>query len=69
LERCMENKIKEYDFMKGDELYKFDWCSTYRRNLNFRFVNRRLTSKLFKLGIQATKKLKMDKFFGKYLNF
>ena len=53
IEKCIKNDFKEYDFMKGDESYKFSWTNTYRRNSNLKSVNRRLTSKMIRLGIKA----------------
>ena len=52
IEKCIQNDFKEYDFMKGDESYKFNWTNIYRRNSNLKFVNRRLISKLIRLGIK-----------------
>jgi len=69
IEKCIEKGIKEYDFMKGDEPYKFDWTTKYRRNFNIRFVNKKLTSNLYDLGIKAIKQVGMDKILGKFLEF
>ena len=63
IEKCIERKMKEFDFMKGDEPYKFGWTKTYRRNLGIRFVNRRLTSNLYRWGIRMVKQTKMVKLF------
>lgn len=59
LERCIEKKIKEFDFMQGDEPYKFRWTTKYRRNFNIQFVNNKPTSKLIRLGIQAVNRTKL----------
>jgi CelD/BcsL family acetyltransferase involved in cellulose biosynthesis len=59
LERCIENKIKEYDFMKGAESYKFSWSKEYRRNLDTRFVSNKLASRLTDLGINAIKRVNL----------
>ena len=69
IEKCIERKIKEYDFLKGDEPYKFDWTRTYRRNLNVRIVNRKVTSNLFHRTIRTVKQTKVDKILGKFLDF
>jgi len=61
IENCIERRIKEFDFMKGGELYKFGYSTKYRRNLEIRFVNKRITSNLYSLGIRTLKKTKMDK--------
>jgi CelD/BcsL family acetyltransferase involved in cellulose biosynthesis len=59
LERCIEKKIKEFDFMQGDEPYKFRWTTKYRRNFNIQFANNKPTSKLIRLGIQAVNRTKL----------
>lgn len=69
IEECIQKKIKEFDFMKGSELYKFKYGANYRRNLNIRFVNRRLTSIFYHLGIQTVKQIKLDKIARKSLDF
>jgi CelD/BcsL family acetyltransferase involved in cellulose biosynthesis len=69
IEKCIEKKIKEYDFMKGGEPYKFGWTRTYRRNLNARMVNKKFASNLFDFTIRTVKQTKADKILGKFLNF
>ena len=69
IEKCIEKKIKEYDFLKGGEPYKFRWTAKYRRNLNIRFVNRRFTSNLYQWGIRTAKQMKMDRILGEFLDF
>lgn len=66
IEKCIEKKIREYDFMKGDEPYKFDWTKEYRRNVYIKFVNVGLKSKLYHFGIKVAKKTKIDKFLENY---
>lgn len=56
MEKCILNKIKEYDFLKGDEPYKFRWTTKYRRNLGIRFVNKSFNSHLYHWGIKIAKK-------------
>lgn len=58
LEECVEKKIREYDFMQGDEDYKFKWTSKYRRNTNLEWVNNKLSSRLLNAGLQVAKKAK-----------
>lgn len=53
LEECVEKGISEYDFMQGDESYKFDWTDKQRQNINVRFVNNKPSSKLISLAIDA----------------
>ncbi|MEM2145647.1 MAG: GNAT family N-acetyltransferase [Candidatus Jordarchaeaceae archaeon] len=69
IEKCIEKRIKEFDFMKGAEPYKFNWTTNYRRNFNVRFVNKNPTSNIYNLGIKAIKQMGMDKIFGKFLEF
>ena len=61
LERCVKKGIREYDFMQGDESYKFNWTNKYRRNWNIIFVNKKLTSMLVRALIATAKKIKLDK--------
>jgi len=65
VEKCIERKIEEYDFLKGGEEYKFDWTAKYRRNLRIRFVNKRFTSSLYHWGIKMIKQVKMEKILDK----
>jgi CelD/BcsL family acetyltransferase involved in cellulose biosynthesis len=69
IEQCIINEIIEYDFMKGDEQYKFNWSTDFRRNMNIKFVNNKLTSKLINFGVASTKKLKIDDKLGKFMDF
>lgn len=69
LEECIKNNIKEYDFMKGDESYKFCWSSKYRRNMGIKFVNKSFSSKLFHWGIRTAKKANIDKIIGNFSIF
>lgn len=69
IERCIAKGIREYDFMKGGESYKFGWSAKYRRNSGIKFVKNRFTSKIFHLGITTTKIMKIDKILGKFLDF
>lgn len=61
IEKCIERKIEEFDFMKGDEPYKFGWTAKYRRNLGIKFVNKKFTSNLYDWGIKMMKRMKVDK--------
>lgn len=69
IEKCIERKIEEFDFLKGGELYKFRYTAKYRRNLDIRFVNNKFTSNLLNWGIRTVKQTKMDKLLEKFLNF
>jgi CelD/BcsL family acetyltransferase involved in cellulose biosynthesis len=44
LERCIKKGFKEYDMLRGDELYKTNWTHTYRRNFEIRLVRESLLS-------------------------
>jgi CelD/BcsL family acetyltransferase involved in cellulose biosynthesis len=47
IEDCIQRGLHEFDFLKGDEAYKFRWTEQYRRNVGVRFVNNNFTSKLY----------------------
>jgi hypothetical protein len=68
-EKCVLNNIKEFDFLKGDEPYKFDWTKKYRRTVDIRFVNERFTSNLYDLGIRTIKKSRINKQLEKSLTY
>jgi hypothetical protein len=66
IEKCIHRKLKEFDFMKGGEPYKFGWTNTCRTNLGFKFVNRkRAISRIYNLEIKVLKKLQINKILGK----
>jgi CelD/BcsL family acetyltransferase involved in cellulose biosynthesis len=67
LEKCIEKRITEYDFMQGDEAYKFDWTKKYRQNSNLKWVNGRLFSKVLNSCFEVFRKGKIDKIIVKYL--
>lgn len=52
-EKCIENGIKEFDFMQGAESYKFDWTQKFRQSMNVRFVNNKLSSKAINLLVKT----------------
>lgn len=66
IEKCIEKNLTEFDFMKGDEPYKFKWTNKYRRNVNIKFVNNKLTSRLYYLGIRAIKQTRIDRTLEKF---
>jgi CelD/BcsL family acetyltransferase involved in cellulose biosynthesis len=61
IELCIANGIKEYDFLKGDEEYKFRWCTNYRRNFGIRFVNNKLASNFYYSIVTIAKQLKINR--------
>jgi hypothetical protein len=69
IEKCIVKKLKEFDFMKGDEPYKSRWTREYRRNLNIQFVNKKLTSNLYYWGIKKLKQAEIGKTLEKFLHF
>jgi CelD/BcsL family acetyltransferase involved in cellulose biosynthesis len=69
VEKCIERKIEEYDLLKGGESYKFRFTAKYRTNLGIRFVNKGFASNFYHWGTRMVKQTKMDKLFGKFLNF
>jgi hypothetical protein len=65
IEKCIERGIKEFDFMGGDEPYKFKWNAKHRTRTNVRIVNRKTSSLLYHMGIKAMKKIKIDRILRK----
>ncbi len=51
--QCIIKKISEYDFMQGDESYKFDWTQKYRQNINIKFFNRKFSSIIISIGLMG----------------
>jgi CelD/BcsL family acetyltransferase involved in cellulose biosynthesis len=49
LERLIKDGFSEYDMLRGDEPYKFEWTNTYRQNFEIRLVQRTLLSKYYDL--------------------
>ncbi len=62
--KCVTNRIDEFDFLTGDEPYKFSWTKTYRQNLNLKLLSGRLDSSFYDFMLQALKRTKMDQFLG-----
>ena len=67
LEKCIEEGISEYDFMQGDEAYKFDWTSEFRQSSNLKWVNEKLTSKVLDSGLKVLEKSKVDQMIFRYI--
>lgn len=61
IEKCIMERLREFDFMKGEELYKFEWTKKFRRNVNIRFVNKKYLSNLYNLAIKTFRKMRVDK--------
>jgi len=69
IEKCINEGVKEYDLLKGGEPYKFDYTSTYRKNLGIRFVNNNFTSNMYNIGIKIAKKAGIEKVMQRFLKF
>jgi CelD/BcsL family acetyltransferase involved in cellulose biosynthesis len=67
LEECVEKGISEYDFMQGDEAYKFDWTNKFRRNMNVKWVNKKMSSNMISVGLKVLKRTKIDSILFKYI--
>ncbi len=42
IENAIDDKFNQYDFLKGDEEYKFHWANYANRSLNIRYYQRRV---------------------------
>lgn len=69
IEDCIQRQVREFDFMKGDEHYKFCWTKQYRRNFGIRFINSNFTSNFINRGIKLFKQTRIDRILGRYLDF
>jgi CelD/BcsL family acetyltransferase involved in cellulose biosynthesis len=69
IEDCIKRQINEFDFMKGDESYKFRWTDQYRQNFGIRFVNNKFASRFCNLGISLLKQTKMDRVLGGFVDY
>jgi CelD/BcsL family acetyltransferase involved in cellulose biosynthesis len=41
-EDCIRRKLKEYDFLRGNEFYKRSWASLIRKNIELKYMRRRI---------------------------
>jgi hypothetical protein len=57
IEKAIELKYSEYDFMKGNELYKFKWAKNFRRNFNIKFYNYGIHPKLTRIGLGVKRRI------------
>lgn len=60
IENAIERKFIEYDFMKGNELYKSKWTKNFRRNMNIECINNKFRSHFLSLSLRIGKKLKIN---------
>jgi len=42
IKHCIENGLREYDFLRGDEPYKMKWNTSLRKNMEVRAIKRRI---------------------------
>jgi CelD/BcsL family acetyltransferase involved in cellulose biosynthesis len=47
LETCISKGLKEYDMLRGDEPYKYQWTKNYRRNFEIRLISADLPSRFY----------------------
>ena len=45
LKKCFEEQLTEFDFLRGDELYKYRWTTKSRKNFNFIITKRKFIAK------------------------
>lgn len=69
LERCIRDKLKEFNFFGGFISHKFNWCHTFRRNYTFRFVNNTLRSNALNLGVHFVKSPEIYNLLPKIISF
>jgi hypothetical protein len=66
LEKCIEKGITEYDLMQGEDSYKFEWTNKFRQNINLKWVNDKLSSKILDSGLKVLRKIKLEKILIRY---
>ena len=67
LEQCIDRGITEFDFMQGNEAYKFEWTDKYRQNTTIKMMNTRVYTKVIKVGLEMLKETTIGKIAEKYL--
>lgn len=60
IEECIKKELQKYDFIQGDEPYKFDWTDKYRRSMNLRWYNNKLSSKDRYISLKILKQTKLE---------
>jgi CelD/BcsL family acetyltransferase involved in cellulose biosynthesis len=68
VEYCIDKNLIEFDFLKGEESYKFRWTNQYRTNFGIRFINRNFTSSFIDRSLGLIKQTRVDRLFKKHLN-
>jgi CelD/BcsL family acetyltransferase involved in cellulose biosynthesis len=63
IQKSIQKGLKEYDLMRGNEAYKRLWTTKTRKNLEIRFVQKGLSSRIYKW---LTKNSKIDFLFSKF---
>ena len=51
LEECISKRIKELDFLQGDDKYKSKWTKNYRNTVDITFVNKKKSSKIINFAL------------------
>lgn len=67
IEKCIERGLEEYDLLKGNEAYKFNWTTKYRTNVGIRFVNQKIASNIYYWGIRTLKRTRISKILQGFL--
>ena len=47
IDRCIRNRLEEYDFLRGEEPYKNHWNTLTRRNLRFIVTKKNISSTVY----------------------
>ena len=57
LKECIKKGIEEFDFLQGDDSYKFKWTKKYRNTINITFINKKQSSKLINFALKMANKM------------
>lgn len=49
IEEAIREGMREYDFLRGEETYKYKWANAYRSNVNIKIFNRGVHGRFFRL--------------------
>jgi CelD/BcsL family acetyltransferase involved in cellulose biosynthesis len=63
IENCIEKNLTEFDFLKGEESYKFRWTQQFRKNFGVRFVNNNFASSFINGSLGLLKQARVDRIF------
>jgi CelD/BcsL family acetyltransferase involved in cellulose biosynthesis len=59
IESAIQRGLKRFDFLRGDETYKFDWANATRETVTLTIAQRNLVSTLFVEGQRAWNQLRV----------